>query len=285
MRRRVFVTPKSYLSFIDLYKVIYKDKYDKIDIEEGQIIRGLEKLAEASKGVEELKIDLKVEEVKLKEASEATDKLLKELEIENRKAKEKNDEVTLVATNCKADAKLIGEQKDSADQKLQAAIPHLEAAKRAVDSIKPGDITELKGMKQPSDTCRMIMDTVHILFKRALDPIKARELLITKKPVPHVMDSYDTFCQYTLKSNTFLQTLLDFSNNQRDSINEETIELLTPYLELKFADGNPVFVGDIAKVASNALRGMCDWAAAMKAYHVNSKIVKPMLRELEIKMA
>jgi dynein heavy chain len=108
MRRRVFVTPKSYLSFIDLYKVIYKDKYDKIDIEEGQIIRGLEKLAEASKGVEELKIDLKVEEVKLKEASEATDKLLKELEIENRKAKEKNDEVTLVATNCKADAKLIG---------------------------------------------------------------------------------------------------------------------------------------------------------------------------------
>jgi dynein heavy chain len=78
---------------------------------------------------------------------------------------------------------------------------------------------------------------------------------------------------------------LDFSNNQRDSINEETIELLTPYLELKFADASPVFVGEIAKVASNALRGMCDWAAAMKAYHVNSKIVKPMLRELEIKMA
>lgn len=115
MRRRVFVTPKSYLSFINLYKDIYKEKYSKIDIEEGQIVRGLDKLAEASKGVEELKVDLKLETVKLNEATEATDKLLKELDIENRKAKEKNDEVTLVATNCKADAKLIGEQKDEAN--------------------------------------------------------------------------------------------------------------------------------------------------------------------------
>jgi dynein heavy chain len=34
MRRRVFVTPKSYLSFIDLYKAVYSDKYNKIDVEE-----------------------------------------------------------------------------------------------------------------------------------------------------------------------------------------------------------------------------------------------------------
>ena len=48
MRRNVYVTPKSYLSFIDLYKDVYQKKYDGIDVEEGNIVRGLDRLAEAS---------------------------------------------------------------------------------------------------------------------------------------------------------------------------------------------------------------------------------------------
>jgi hypothetical protein len=87
-------------------------KYDGIDVEERNIVNGLEKLAEASAGVEELKIDLRKEEVKLKEASDVTDKLLKEVEIENRKAKEKADEVAIVADNCISQKNLIMSQKE-----------------------------------------------------------------------------------------------------------------------------------------------------------------------------
>lgn len=86
MRRYVYVTPKSYLSFIDQYKQVYKAKYDGLNTEESNIQKGLDRLKEAALGVEELKVDLKKEEIKLKEASDVTDKLLKELEIENRKA-------------------------------------------------------------------------------------------------------------------------------------------------------------------------------------------------------
>ena len=32
------------------------------------------------------------------------------------------------------------------------------------NSIKPGDIKELSGMSQATDTTRLIMDTIHILF-------------------------------------------------------------------------------------------------------------------------
>jgi dynein heavy chain len=100
MRRHVYVTPKSYLSFIDLYKDVYKKKYDGIDIEEANIIKGLDRLAEAAQGVEELKVDLRKEEIKLKEASEITDKLLKEVDIENRKAAAKEAEVQKVTASC-----------------------------------------------------------------------------------------------------------------------------------------------------------------------------------------
>ena len=108
----IYVTPKSYLSFIDLYKEVYTKKYNGIDIEESNIVNGLAKLKEASQGVEELKVDLKKEEIILKQASDDTDKLLKELEIENRKAKEKADECGIVAENCNTQKTEIMAEKD-----------------------------------------------------------------------------------------------------------------------------------------------------------------------------
>jgi dynein heavy chain len=100
MRRYVYVTPKSYLSFIDQYKQVYKTKYDGLNTEEENIRNGLLKLKEAADGVEILKGDLKIEDAKLKEASDKTDKLLKDLEKENQKAKIKGDEVAAVAEAC-----------------------------------------------------------------------------------------------------------------------------------------------------------------------------------------
>jgi dynein heavy chain len=100
MRRYVYVTPKSYLGFIDQYKTVYKTKFDNLNTEEKNITKGLVRLKEAAEGVEELKIDLKKEEIKLKEASDVTDKLLKELEVENKKAKIKEVEVAAVAEAC-----------------------------------------------------------------------------------------------------------------------------------------------------------------------------------------
>lgn len=160
MRRHVYVTPKSYLSFIDLYKDVYKKKYNGIDVEEANIVSGLQKLAEASEGVEELKIDLKKEEVKLKEASDATTKLLKELEVENKKAKEKADEVAIVAENCINSKNTIMKEKEEADKDLQAALPFLRKAEQAVDSIRPADINELKTSRNPVDTTKLIMDAI-----------------------------------------------------------------------------------------------------------------------------
>jgi dynein heavy chain len=48
MRRYVYVTPKSYLSFIDQYKQVYKTKYDGIDKDDVNIRNGLDKLKEAA---------------------------------------------------------------------------------------------------------------------------------------------------------------------------------------------------------------------------------------------
>jgi dynein heavy chain len=65
---------------------------------------------------------------------------------------------------------------------------------------------------------------------------------------------------------------MEFSNNNKDSINDETIELLQPYLTLRTPNDREVFVGPVAKMASAALQGLCVWAAAMSEYQKESKI-------------
>lgn len=64
-----------------------------------------------------------------------------------------------------------------------------------------------------------------------------------------------------------MKSLLDFSTFDKDNINEETIELLEPYLSLHFPNGEEMFTGQVAKKSSAALEGMCIWAGAMSDYH------------------
>jgi len=58
-------------------------------------------------------------------------------------------------------------------------------------------------------------------------------MLILKVYTKFVCDSYDNHTLTTLKkADKFLSDLLEFSQNEKDNINEETIELLEPYLSL-----------------------------------------------------
>ena len=58
----------------------------------------------------------------------------------------------------------------------------------------------------------------------------------------------------------------------QDFINDETIELMAPYLELEG------FTPSVARNASRAAEGLCTWCRAMSDYHEASKIVKPKVR-------
>jgi dynein heavy chain len=227
---------------------------------------------------------LKKEEVKLKETQEKVDKLIKELEIENQKAKQTGEQVAIVATNCKAQAASIDKEREEANKDLQQALPYLRAAEGAVDSIKPAHINELGKMAKPANICQVIMDVVHLLFQRPIVPVKLKtDFNIKKQEISFIGDSYWEYTIKTLKDNKFLKDLLQFSQDEKDNISPETIELMEPYLTLHAPDGSLVFDPQVAATASAALKGLCTWAAAMSDYHKQSKIVRPKLRLLEIK--
>lgn len=77
MRRQVYVTPKSYLSYLQSYKNLYTQKYIELDKQESNFSVGVKKIDEASESIKDMKKALSVEEVQLKEATEKTEALLR----------------------------------------------------------------------------------------------------------------------------------------------------------------------------------------------------------------
>lgn len=74
-RRQTHVTPKSYLSFLDGYKTVYKEKHEHIDELASRMNTGLEKLIEASESVDQLSKELIVKEKELAVANVKADKV------------------------------------------------------------------------------------------------------------------------------------------------------------------------------------------------------------------
>src|SRR5690606_30054153 len=146
----------------------------------------------------------------------------KELEVENQKAKKKADEVGVVKQGCEEQAAKIALEKADAEKDLAQAMPYLEKAISAVDSITPKDINELKSSKNPADTTRMILDAVHVILQLPMIPVKSGTWTISKQEIHFIKDSFEENTKSTLGNAKFLKTLQDFSEYEKDNINDET---------------------------------------------------------------
>ena len=280
VRKRVYQTPKSFLSFLGEFGAMYQNKLLEISVKEGKILVGLKKLAEGAEDVAKMKVLLAQEEIKLRQAEESCNAMLGGLEQSSLAAKTEASQVSTIKSACEKEANAIILEKNQAQEELAAAQPFLDEADEAVNSIKPNDLNELKKLPKPGDVIKLTFDGVMILRKFQMDPVKVAEISLgigkDKKTFNFLADSYAS-CQKTMLADSgFLKALFKFSEEERDLINDETIELLMPYLELEGFDPN------VARNASKAAQGLCSWVIAMVKYNGASKIVKPKLEQLAV---
>eukprot|EP01042_Synura_sphagnicola_P000006 gene6-7_t len=279
-RRHVYQTPKSFMSFLNDYMSMYQKKYSDIMIKANRVEIGLEKLASGAKDVEKMKVVLAEEEVKLKLAEESTNSMLSQLERSSMEAKKEADAVAKIKEACELDAERISGEKGDAEEDLAKAQPFLDEAERAVGSIKPNDLNELKRLGKPGDIIKLIFDCVGLLKMEKLVKVEPAEVTLgvgkDKKTFQFLKDSYKIVQTGMLSDARFLQNIFQFSKYEKDFINDETIELMAPYLSLE--EFNPM----VARNASRAAEGLCTWCKAMADYHEASKIVKPKLEALRL---
>ena len=134
----------------------------------------------------------------------------------------------------------------------------------------------MKRFANPAIIIQLVFDGVLILFKLPLAPVKAATLTINKQDVAFCEPSFRPYGVSLMNQSDFLKQVIEFGERGKDKMNEETIELVSCYIELEN------FTSKVAKNASSAAEGLCTWVRMMKFYHEASKIIKPKLEALSI---
>ena len=272
-RRHVYVTPKSYLSFIQGFKELYGKKWSYTQELAVSIAGGLQKMNEAKADVNKMKCELAIKNQELGVAAKEAEVLLKEITESTAIAEKEKQKVSVIVDQVTRKAAEIALVKDDAERDLSLAKPALDAALTALNSITPKDIVGLKALKNPPDVVKRIFDCVLILRYWPVNLVQWQDV----KGAMVLLGTYDMAVKMMGDMN-FLGHLVNFPKEQ---INDETVELLKPYFNA------PDFNYDSAKKASGNVAGLCNWAEAMCTYHDVAKVVEPKiatLREAEAEL-
>eukprot|EP00698_Gefionella_okellyi_P018829 TRINITY_DN568_c0_g1_i2.p1 TRINITY_DN568_c0_g1~~TRINITY_DN568_c0_g1_i2.p1 ORF type:complete len:4478 (+),score=1217.70 TRINITY_DN568_c0_g1_i2:54-13487(+) len=271
LRRPVYVTPKSFLMFLMAFKEIYSTKRAEINLLRTGVTQGLENLSTASREIARMRIELIEKEKALAVAQQHAREYLVDITAQTTEAEKVKAAVLEVKEKLQEERERISLQKADAEQDLAAAEPALQRAAEALNSITVGDIAALKKMAKPPNLIKRILDGVLILnfqdvVKVSEDPEvprtdKALNLAQRKLLLPSWGQSVRM-----MTNTSFLSDLLNFP---KDSVTDETCELLAPYLEMMD------FTTEAARKVSGNIAGLCTWIKAMVEYHEVAIVVEP----------
>uniref|UniRef100_A0A8D0GTF0 Dynein axonemal heavy chain 6 n=1 Tax=Sphenodon punctatus TaxID=8508 RepID=A0A8D0GTF0_SPHPU len=250
LRRRYYTTPTSYLELINLYLSMLGEKRKQLVSARDRVKNGLTKLLETNELVDKMKLDLSALEPVLKEKSVDVEALMEKLAVDQENA----DQVRRVVQEDEAIAKVKAEETqaiaDDAQRDLDEALPALEAANKALDSLDKADISEIRVFTKPPDLVMTVMEAIAILLNSKPDWATAKQLL---------GDSY------------FLKKLLEYD---KENIKPQILLKLQKYIN------NPDFVPEKVEKVSKACKSMCMLVRAMDLYSRVVKEVEPKRQKL-----
>ncbi|XP_077287714.1 dynein heavy chain at 62B [Arctopsyche grandis] len=266
-KRHTYITSASFLDLINLFTKLTQDKQKELSLAKSRYINGLEKLSMAAEAVSDMQRELNELKPQLIIMAVKGAEMMEEIERETIEA----DKATV---QVREDEKIANEQAASAqilkkdcEADLALAIPILEDAIAALNTLKPTDITLVKSMKNPPAAIKLVMAAVCVM--KSIPPDRIPD---PANPGRKMMDYWGP-SKRLLGDMAFLQSLKEFD---KDNIPVVTMaKIRKEYLPHK--DFKPHI---IAK-ASTAAEGLCKWVIAMDMYDAVAKVVAPKKAKLQ----
>ncbi|CAL8240697.1 unnamed protein product [Merluccius merluccius] len=266
LQRHNYVTPTSYLELISTFKALLSKKRSEVMSLKRRYEVGLEKLASAAAQVATMQVELEALQPQLRVASREVDELMVEMERESA-------EVAATEKVVKADEAVANEQamgakaiKDECDADLAIAMPILESALAALNTLTNQDITVVKSMKSPPPAVKLVMEAICIL--KGIKPDRVPDPSGSGKKV----EDFWGPAKKLLGDMKFLQSLHEYD---KDNISPTFIAVIRS----KYVT-NPDFVPEKIRTASTAAEGLCKWVLAMDSYDRVAKVVAPKKEKL-----
>ncbi|KAG5895230.1 hypothetical protein JTB14_003447 [Gonioctena quinquepunctata] len=272
-KRKTYITPTSYLELIQTFMSLYALKVDQITGQRNRYETGLEKLDFATGQIGVMQEELHDLQPKLIVASAKTEKLMIKIE-QDTVVVEKQKEIVgadeALANEAAAAAQAI---KDDCESDLSEAIPALEAAVEALNTLKPADITVVKSMKNPPSGVKLVMEAICVM--KQVKPERKPDLTTGK-----MIEDYWGPSVKMLGDMKFLEHLKSYD---KDNIPVAVMKRIRDrYMPDREFDPERI------KNVSTACEGLCKWVRAMEVYDRVIKIVAPKkarLSEAEAELA
>ncbi|KAG1961895.1 dynein heavy chain 12, axonemal [Pimephales promelas] len=259
--RHNYVTPTSYLELIAAFRILLTQKRDTVMSAKNRYTNGLDKLAFAESQVGEMKKELVDLQPKLEQAKIDNTKIMKVIEVESVEVEAKSKLVRVDEETATIKANEAQALKNECESDLAEAIPALEAALSALDTLKPADVSIVKAMKNPPSGVKLVMSAVCVM--KDIKPEKISDPAGTGQKI---LDYWGP-SKKLLGDMNFLKDLKEYD---KDNIPAQVMhKIRSEYMT------NPDFdPGKVAK-ASSAAEGLCRWITAMEVYDRMAKVVAP----------
>ena len=267
MSRYNYVTPKSYLELLSLYKSLHDKKRGELVALRKRTSTGLDKLLSTTKEVEILQEELGSMQPMLIQTSQDIEVAMKQIAQDKSKAEEMRESISkeeAEASKKAEETKLIA---DDAKRDLDEALPALDAALASLKNLTKSDIIEVRSMQRPPDGVKLVIEAVCIM--KGIKPKKVDAAGPTGKKVDDYWESGRALLADPAK---FLESLTNFD---KDNIPEQVIVKIKPYID------SPDFQVEQISRVSKAATSLCQWVRAMEKYFWVSKAVAPKRARLQ----
>ncbi|KAF4751899.1 Dynein heavy chain 1, axonemal, partial [Perkinsus olseni] len=287
LKRKVYVTPTSFLELLGSFKSILAEKRKEVGllqhrleaIELSMVVEdsfgryqvGLDKISRAEDQVSELQEDLVAMKPVLEQTSKEVAEMMVVIEADKKDAAVTQEAVAKEESEALTKKEITQTIKDDAQRDLDEAIPALDEAVRCLSKLKAEHVREVKAMTNPPSGVKLTMEAVCIMF--SIKPVRKND----PNKLGAKIDDYWESAQKELLQDP--KKLLDsLMHYDKENIADSVIEKITPYIEREDFDPQAI------KKASVACEAICMWARAMFKYNTVSKAVEPKrikLREAE----
>lgn len=266
LRRTNYVTPTSYLELIQTFKSLLGKKRTEVKMLQNRYLSGLEKLSFASSQVSIMQEELTALQPELIKKKAETAELMIKIEQDSVEAEAKKEVVAADEEVANRAAKAAGAIKASCEADLAEAIPALEAAIKALNTLKPSDITMVKSMQNPPPLIKLVMESICVM--KGIKP--------ERKPDPSgsgkMVEDYWGPAKKMLGDMQFLNSLKSYDkDNIAPAVMKKIRDVYIP---------NPDFDPEKVKAVSSACQGLTSWVKAMEIYDRVAKVVAPKKEKL-----